>query len=89
VIDGEPIESVTILTTSPNAVVARLHDRMPVILSDRDSEHAWLSPALDASGAQALCVPLDAARMRATPANPAVNKAGVPEAEGPALLRTA
>jgi putative SOS response-associated peptidase YedK len=86
-IGGEQIESVTILTTAPNAVVARLHDRMPVILPDRASEHAWLSPGLDAAGARALCVPLDAARTRATPANPAVNKAGVPEAEGPALLQ--
>jgi len=86
-IEGEVIESVTILTTKPNAVVARLHDRMPVILPDRDGERAWLSPALDSAGAQALCVPLDPARMRATPANPAVNKAGVPEAEGPGLLQ--
>lgn len=85
-IDGERIESVTILTTTPNAVVARLHDRMPVILPDRAAERAWLSPDLDAAGARALCVPLDAGRTQATPANPAVNKAGVPEAEGPGLL---
>lgn len=85
-VGGETVASVTLLTTRPNAVVARLHDRMPVILPDAHAEAAWLDPRLDAAGAQALCAPLDAARMTATPANPAVNKAGVPEAEGPALL---
>ena len=30
--DGDPIESCTILTTRPNALIARLHDRMPVIM---------------------------------------------------------
>ena len=45
--DGrDPIESFTILTTEPNTVVARLHDRMPVILQPGDYE-AWLDPSLD------------------------------------------
>jgi len=81
---GERIESVTILTTSANAVVAAVHDRMPVILADRESEAAWLSPELDATAAKALCVPLAADRMVAAPANPRVNKAGIEE--GPELL---
>lgn len=84
-IDGEWIATATILTTSANAVVARLHDRMPVILPDRDSELAWLSPELDAPGAKALCVPLAPDLLIATPANPAVNRAGIPE--GPELLQ--
>ena len=86
-IDGELIQSVTILTTAANRSVAPLHDRMPVILPDRESEQAWLSPAVDAHGARELCVPLAAERVHANAANPAVNKAGVPEAEGPELLR--
>lgn len=45
--DGrEPIETFTILTTEPNHVVVRLHDRMPVILDPADYE-AWLDPSLD------------------------------------------
>ena len=83
-IDGEWIATATILTTAANATVARLHDRMPVILPDPDSEAAWLSPELDAAGALALCVPLPPDRLIATPVNPAVNKAGIPE--GPELL---
>ncbi|MGA2469226.1 MAG: SOS response-associated peptidase [Solirubrobacteraceae bacterium] len=81
---GEAIASATILTTTANAVVASLHDRMPVILPDRESELAWLSRDLDAAGAKALCVPLPAHLIAATPANPVLNKAGV--TEGPELL---
>jgi putative SOS response-associated peptidase YedK len=79
-----PIETVTILTTRANSVVSRLHDRMPVILPDRLSERAWLSPELDLDGAKALCVPLEDQLLIATPASPAVNKSGIPE--GPELL---
>jgi putative SOS response-associated peptidase YedK len=78
------VETVTILTTRANAVVGRLHDRMPVILPDRASELAWLSPALDLAGAKALCEPLPDDRLIATAANPLLNKAGVQE--GPELL---
>ena len=74
----------TILTTRANSVVSRLHDRMPVILPDRLSERAWLSPELDLDGAKALCVPLEDQLLIATPASPAVNKSGIPE--GPELL---
>jgi putative SOS response-associated peptidase YedK len=82
--DGEPIASATILTCRANEVVGRLHDRMPVILPDRESELAWLDAAVDGPAAQAMCVPLDTDRMHVRPANPAVNKAGGPE--GPELL---
>jgi putative SOS response-associated peptidase YedK len=83
-LDGEPVESATILTTAANAVVAPVHDRMPVILAGPDAEAAWLSPELDAAAAKALCVPLAAERMVAAPANPLVNKPGGDE--GPELL---
>jgi putative SOS response-associated peptidase YedK len=85
-LDGEKIASATILTTSANGVVGRIHDRMPVILPDRASEHAWLDPRLDAAAASALCVPLADSRIRAAPANPAVNKTGKDLPEGPELL---
>ena len=83
-LDGEPIETATMLTTAANAVVAPVHDRMPVILSGPEAEAAWLSPEIDAAAAKALCVPLAAERMIATPANPLVNKAGIDE--GPELF---
>lgn len=85
-LDGERIESATILTTAPNALVAAVHDRMPVILAGPDAERAWLSPELDALAAKALCVPLAAELMTVTPANPLVNKVGGDVPEGPELL---
>ncbi len=83
--EGEWLASATLLTTQPNPLVARLHDRMPVILPGPDEEAAWLSPDLSPEDAVELCRPLDGARMTSTPANPKVNRSGLPD-EGPALL---
>lgn len=76
----------TLVTTTPNKVVAPVHDRMPAILSGPEAEVAWLNPSLSAEDAIALCGPLDAARMEGSPANPALNKVGKGMAEGPELL---
>ncbi len=86
-VDGEWLHSVSLLTcdSAANPVAAAIHDRMPVILADREAQLAWLDSSLDAEEALALCGPLPAERLQATPANPAVNKAD-PEAEGPELL---
>ena len=35
-----------IITTSPNKLMAPIHDRMPVVLSDADLD-AWLDPSID------------------------------------------
>jgi putative SOS response-associated peptidase YedK len=39
---GEKLKSCTIIITEPNATVAEVHDRMPVILAERDFE-PWIS----------------------------------------------
>ena len=85
-IDGERIESATILTTAANTLVAAVHDRMPVMLPGPDGERAWLSPELDALAAKALCVSLPSDQMTVIPANPLVNKTGKGVPEGPELL---
>lgn len=85
-IDGEPVETATILTTQPNAVVARLHDRMPVILPSREAEAAWLDAGVDGAEALGLCRPFPAERMQVAAADPRVNKPD-PDAEGPHLLQ--
>jgi putative SOS response-associated peptidase YedK len=87
-IDGEWIASVSLLTcdSAPNRTAAAIHDRMPVMLADREAQQAWLDPRLGAEDALALCGPLAESRLSAHPANPAVNKAGDLDAEGPALL---
>ncbi|HSZ04292.1 MAG TPA: SOS response-associated peptidase [Solirubrobacteraceae bacterium] len=83
------IHSVTLLTcdSAPNRIAASIHDRMPVILADADAQRAWLDPALGAEEALALCGALATERLSAHAANPAVNKAGHLDAEGPELLR--
>ncbi|MGH2863782.1 MAG: SOS response-associated peptidase [Solirubrobacteraceae bacterium] len=87
-IDGEWLRSVALLTcdSRPNPVAGAIHDRMPVILADADAQRAWLDPALDATDALALCGAPSAERLSARPANPAVNRAGDLDAEGPGLL---
>ena len=78
--------SATIITTTPNAVVKPVHNRMPAILPDPEAEAAWLRPDLSAEDAIAMLGPLDARRMEGAPANPALNKVGKGMAEGPELL---
>jgi putative SOS response-associated peptidase YedK len=77
--------SCTIVTTTPNELVAKVHDRMPAILPDPDAEAAWLRPDLTAEDAIAMCAPLSASRMESAPANPKLNKVGK-GVEGPELL---
>jgi putative SOS response-associated peptidase YedK len=83
-IDGEWMSSATIVTTAANAFCSPIHDRMPCVLADREAELAWLSADVDAAGAQELLEPLPDDRCGASPANVAVNRAGV---EGAELLR--
>jgi putative SOS response-associated peptidase YedK len=77
--------SATIITTKPNEVVAKVHDRMPVILPGPEAESAWLDPKLSAEDALAMCAPLDSSRLDGAPANPKLNKVGK-GIEGPELL---
>ena len=86
-VEGEWLHSCTLLTcdSAPNRVAAAIHDRMPVVLADEESQRAWLDPALGAEDALALCGTLSEARLSAHPANPAVNNVRT-AVEGPDLL---
>jgi putative SOS response-associated peptidase YedK len=68
-IDGSEIDSFTILTTTPNDVVAGLHTRMPVIIGQQDYAR-WLDP--QSGPVDDLFEPFPAADMHAWPVNPAV-----------------
>jgi len=71
--DGQWVKSCSILTTTPNAVTAAVHDRMPVIL-DPDSYDLWLDPGMrDASAASEMLRPYDAQLMRCYPVSARVN----------------
>jgi putative SOS response-associated peptidase YedK len=39
---GETRYSFTVFTTTPNKFMEQIHDRMPVILADQDSQNRWL-----------------------------------------------
>ena len=43
-IDDDPLLSCTIITTSPNALMETIHQRMPVIL-EPDAHNLWLDPS--------------------------------------------
>ncbi|MBO8162155.1 MAG: SOS response-associated peptidase [Brevibacillus sp.] len=65
--DGQKVSTCTIITTRPNELVARIHDRMPVILRPEDEE-VWLDrDRCDPDLIRTLLVPYDAAAMRAYP----------------------
>jgi len=88
--DGEIIESCTILTTTPNSLVADLHDRMPVIVP-RDKYNLWLDP--DVTDFKAMCdilKPYDATAMRLYPVNRKLNNSNNDDAESasPVILDT-
>ena len=71
----EHIESYTILTTDANAMMQRLHDRMPVLLHEADYD-AWLDPKNeDTRELKKLLVPFPADEMRAYPVSTRVNNA--------------
>jgi putative SOS response-associated peptidase YedK len=86
-VGDEWVQSVTLLTcdSRPNRLASAIHDRMPAILADEEARRAWLDPAMAAEDLLALCQALPPARLRARPANPAVNRAD-PDREGPELL---
>jgi putative SOS response-associated peptidase YedK len=70
---GEVVESCTILTTEPNALVAGIHDRMPVILP-RGAFDPWLDPSAgDAEGLLPLLRPYPAEEMTLFPVSARVN----------------
>jgi putative SOS response-associated peptidase YedK len=71
------LRSCAIITTSANAAVSELHDRMPVILP-RKAESAWLDPALDGNTEELtkLLVPIAPEELRSRPISTRVNSAG-------------
>ena len=73
-----------IMTTSPNELLAAVHNRMPVIL-DRDALEVWLDPEADLGHVQSLLRPAPADSLRMWPVSTAVNKVDV---DGPELLHS-
>ncbi|MED4781021.1 SOS response-associated peptidase [Brevibacillus choshinensis] len=70
--DGQKVHTCTIITTSPNELVAPIHQRMPVILREED-ESLWLDREYqDLERLQSLLIPYETEWMRAYPVTKAV-----------------
>ena len=81
--EGELIQTCSIVTTTPNELMAPIHDRMPVILS-RNSECLWLDPAQqDTYTLKSLLTPYIAADMEAYTVSSLVNS---PKNDTPDLI---
>ena len=71
--EGMAIQSCTILTTTSNEVVGRIHDRMPVILNPTDYDR-WLDPSIqEPEVLKPLLRPYPADEMMAYPVSTRVN----------------
>ena len=76
----------TILTTAANAVLESYHDRMPVILADRDADD-WMDPRAPSPRAlKRLLIPAPDDLFLATPVSPEVNNV---DNDSPDLLQPA
>jgi putative SOS response-associated peptidase YedK len=82
---GEEIESCTIITTDANALVRRIHDRMPVILKP-DDYAIWLDPSAKPESLQALLRPIEDDALLAVPVSSRVNS---PKNEDPSVIEQA
>jgi len=83
---GDEILSYTILTTTPNQLVAPVHDRMPVMLT-RDHEELWLNPdETEPERLLPLLAPYPAGDMEAHPVSRLVNS---PATDAPQLIEVA
>jgi len=81
--DGRVIESCTIIVGEPNALIARIHDRMPCIVVPEDYG-AWLdSGSSDPRALLSLLRPYPADKMAAYPVSRSVSN---PRHEGPSLI---
>jgi putative SOS response-associated peptidase YedK len=83
--DGNDRRTYTIITTTPNSLVAPIHNRMPVIL-DRKDEDTWLDGELDdPEPLLQLLKPYPADTMEAYPVSRAVNS---PTNDGEELIQS-
>jgi len=82
--DGSEIKSATIITTEPNELTGKIHNRMPVILPE-SAFSQWLDPApKNAANLQNLLVPYPSDEMKAYPISTAVN---APANDSPEIIK--
>lgn len=70
--DGSALQTCTILTTTPNELMAPIHNRMPVIVEPEDFD-LWLNPEPDPQQGLHLLRPYPAEKMSTYPVSTLVN----------------
>ena len=80
---GEIVESFAIATCDPNVMMARVHDRMPMILDETQWDE-WLSLTTSLDRAESMLVPYDADLMRMQKVS---TRVGNSRNEGPDLIQ--
>ncbi|GAB3299740.1 SOS response-associated peptidase [Hymenobacter tenuis] len=83
---GEIKPTFTIITTAPNSLMAPIHNRMPVLLANREAELAWLDDGVGLAQHQALLQPFSAEAMQEYQVSTLVNS---PTNNEPAVLAPA
>lgn len=74
---GKDLYTYTIITTTPNKLIEKIHNRMPVILT-KEKEKEWLNPDMvEIDKMIDLLQTYDESKMEAYPVSKAVNKPGV------------
>jgi putative SOS response-associated peptidase YedK len=71
--EPEPVTTFTILTTTPNALIEPVHDRMPVVLPDQEAVDHWLWSGQSTEQLRELLRPVDERYFVQTPASTRVN----------------
>lgn len=80
--EGKEIYSFTILTTKPNKLIEKIHNRMPVILK-REDEERWLSIETSEEELIKLLKPVESSEMEAYVVSNEVNN---PRKQSPNLI---
>jgi putative SOS response-associated peptidase YedK len=74
--DGKKIDTYTIITTAPNELAGRYHDRMPVMMISQGQWDRWLDESVtDTEALQGMLAAPPSQAMRAYPVSPRVNSA--------------
>lgn len=72
--DGAHRDALAVVTAGPNAVMAPVHHRMPVVVADADAARVWLDPRVVSTDALAAMLrPAPDDELDAVAVNPAVN----------------
>jgi putative SOS response-associated peptidase YedK len=72
---GTPPATCAIATCPPNELMAKIHDRMPVVLPE-GARDRWLDPTASEAALRGLLVPLPAEDLEAYEVSPLVNSPG-------------